>query len=440
MINQSTVAVTAFLAVVLMLVPRKYFLVPFILAACFVPRDQRILIMGLDFNVLRILIVFGFIRMVIRGEHRSVNWRVFDKVLFLWAGCGALIYIVQWGEMRAVIYKSGVLFDVIGMYWLFRQNVAGFDDIERLVRVFAICACVMVPLVAIEWVTGQNPFAVFGKVTTELRQGRLRCQGPFPISILMGVFWATLVPMFAGMLAKARTDRFLYYAAIACCLFIIVASASATPLVVLIFVFVAMAGFKFRFFARRAVLAMAIALGFLHVIMKAPIWHLISRVKLVGGATGWHRYYLIDQAVKHFNEWAMFGTRDTSHWDYKQLKEITQFDVTNQYIFEGINGGFITLIIFLVMLVIAYHVLAVHFQRGGNTKYQWFTWCVFVGMLSHYLAFFGVAYFGQIMMLWYLMLAVVGFLAEQLPRTAALPVPRPLPTEAANIGIPYRRQ
>jgi len=55
-------------------------------------------------------------------------------------------------------------------------------------------------LVAIEWSTGSNPFAFLGNTITNVREGRIRCQASFPHAIMLGLFWANMVPLFAGFL------------------------------------------------------------------------------------------------------------------------------------------------------------------------------------------------------------------------------------------------
>ncbi len=429
MINEPTLFIVIFLAIMTIAVPQKYFLVPYIIAACFVPRDQRIIIMGLDFTTLRILIVIGVLRILLRGEHRIIRWNTFDKVLLAWATCGAIIYIIQWADTRALIYKSGVLFDIIGLYWLFRQSICSWDDIKFVIKVLAVSVLLLTPLVAFEWTTGQNPFVMLGKVITEMRVGRLRCQASFPHSIMLGLFWAVLVPLFIS-LAMTEKKKLLYWAAVAASAFIVVASASATPLGVLTIVLVVICAFKFRHFSHHAVLAFFLLLIALHMVMQASVWHLISRIEIVGGSTGWHRYYLIDQAIKHVDEWVLFGTRDTSHWDYKGFSESTQFDITNQYIYEGVQGGLVTLSIFITMLIIAFRTLAKHFKDSSVPEHRWLAWCICCAIVGHCVAFIGVSYFGQIQMLWYMMLSMVGFLAEKMPQKA--------PVFKSSLGFAYR--
>ena len=50
-------------------------------------------------------------------------------------------------------------------------------------------------------------------------------------------------------------------------------------------------------------------------------------------------------------------------------------------------------------------------QEKGR-KEQFLIWCLFMMMIGHCVAFLGVSYFGQITMLWYMMLAIAGLLVE----------------------------
>ena len=83
MISQATVIITFALVTLTFLVPRKYFLLPYIFAACFVLADQRIIIADLDFTVLRILVVAGFLRIILRGEQLRFKLNRFDKLVLV---------------------------------------------------------------------------------------------------------------------------------------------------------------------------------------------------------------------------------------------------------------------------------------------------------------------------------------------------------------------
>lgn len=401
-IAQPTLALAIVLALAVLLLPRKYFLVPYIVAACFVPADQRIVISGLDFTVLRILVAVGVLRIMCAGDSPSLKFNSFDKLVFAWALCGATIYILRWGSFAAVINRSGFLFDSIGMYWLFRKSVAKLDDVKQIGRALAVCSLVLVVLVAIEWTSGQNPFVVLGRVGTVLREGEYRCQASFPHSIMLGLFWATVVPLFIG-LWKAEDCKWLYAAAIAAVVFIIIATRSSTPLLTFLIVLGLLPLFRYRRHGRTAAWCLLAMIVALHIVMKAPVWHLIARVNLIGGSTGWHRYNLINQAVNHFSEWMILGTRGTAHWGWGLQ------DITNQYILEGVRGGLITLALFIALLIWATAKVGGASLRRISTEHQWLLWGICVSILGHCVSFFGVSYFGQIIMLLYLTFAIVGW-------------------------------
>src|SRR5205085_12383320 len=53
----------------------------------------------------------------------------------------------------------------------------------------------------------------------------------------------------------------------------------------------------------------------LHLVMKAPVWHLITRIGSSGSA--YHRYALVIQTIVHFCEWCLIGTGSnvSSGWE-----------------------------------------------------------------------------------------------------------------------------
>jgi hypothetical protein len=413
MIKDITLIIGAMLAVAVFVMPRRYFLLPYIIVACLIPADQRIVTMDIDLTPLRMLIAAGVLRMFLRGEIVSIRWNAFDKIVFIWLICRCAVYVLLWADMKAVINRAGVLFDAFGLYWLFRQNIRSWDDVLQAVKLLALAALVSAPLIAIEWVTGHNPFSMLGRVATQMRSGRYRCQGAFPHSIMLGLFWATLAPIFIG-LARADNRKYFYWAAAAAAGFIVIATTSSTPIAILMEILLLLALFKYRPYGKWILGGLCMLMVLLHMVMKAPVWHLIARVNIVGGSTGWHRFHLIDQAINHFDEWAILGIKGTGQWGYGLE------DVTNQYILEGVRGGMISLILLVIILVMAVRTLGAYSLRPMPQKWQWFVWCLCVAMLGHSLSFIGVSYFGQIQMLLYLMFAIAALAYEfSMPKAAA---------------------
>ena len=407
MIYSTTLFATFFMAVLIVLLPRKYFMLPFILCACFIPADQRIIIMDLDFTPLRILVAAGFFWIFLTWPHVHVRPNKFDILVFVWAICGAIIYCIQWVSTASVIHQCGVLFDIFGLYLIFTKILTSWDSVRLTIRIFAVLAVVTAVMIGMEWFTGKNPFLFLGQVHTVVREGRYRCEGPFPHSIICGLFWGLLVPLFIGM-SKTERKKFVYRLAAVAGIFIVAASASSTPVLSLIIVLAGVFLFKWRRYVPAFSWCVIIMLTGLHLIMKAPVWHLLSRVNIIGGSTGWHRYNLIDQAIKHFGEWAVLGCRSTEHWGWGMR------DITNQFIYEGVRGGFVTLLAFLVLLFFAFKAMFGCSIRETSQQDRLISWCFFVSLVGHCAAFLAVSYFGQIMMLWYMMLAIASLFTRRM--------------------------
>jgi hypothetical protein len=361
---------------------------------------------GLDFTILRILIVALVLRTYMRGEVAVIHWNRFDKLVFAWTTCGAIVFSLQMASTGGIINRCGVMFDVLGTYWLCRQCIRSWAGIKTIMMIFAICLLVFAPLVGFEWAMGQNPFAALGRVSTWVREERYRCQASFVHSIAMGLFWATLLPMFISM-AMIDKRKILYWIATVLCVFCILGSASASPLGTLLVVALLFPMFKWRHRYSFFVKSLCVTLLFLHITMDGPVWSLFTKTSvIVPGSTGWHRFHLIDQGIKRFSEWAILGTRSTAHWGYGCE------DVTNQYLLEGVRGGFMTLALFVAILVVAMKTSVKFSLCSVPRDVSWLSWGVCISIAAHCVGFFGNSYFGQIQMLLYLHFAFAGFIYE----------------------------
>ena len=89
----------------------------------------------------------------------------------------------------------------------------------------------------------------------------------------------------------------------------------------------------------------------MHLTMNAPVWYIFDRLSGILGGDGWHRSNLIDQFIKHFEEWWLMGMpfENTGDWAATVIAS-GGVDVTNYYVSIGIAGGLISLIFFLAVL------------------------------------------------------------------------------------------
>lgn len=403
--NPPIIIFTVILVISIFALPQKYFLVPFIIAACFIPAYQRVIIFDLDFTPLRFCVLFGFLRIILRGEAVRINWGTFDKFILAWAVCGAVIYVLQWGSIQALINRSGFLFDCLGLYWIFRHSVRSWDDIHLICKFFAWFAIISMVLIVYERITLNNPYSIFGKSQILFSRGRWRCSGPFPHSIMMGLFWANLIPFFMACV-MSNISKVLYICAIISSLICVILSGSSTPIISVLFIFAAFALYRYRRYGKQIAWCLCLMTLALHIVMKAPVWHLISRLNVFSGSTGWYRYNLINQFIKNTKDWIFLGTKSTAHWGWGLQ------DITNQYVLEGVRGGLATLIIFVLLLIYAVKIPGSYSLRNIANDKKWLSWGICVSVLGHCISFTGVSYFGQITMLLYLTFAIVGFIGE----------------------------
>jgi hypothetical protein len=394
--------------VVLLVVSRKWALWPFIFVACFVASAQRVVVAGLDFNLLRVLVLFGAARLLVRNEWAGMRWHWIDSLVLAFAVTRTAIYTVQQSSGSAFIFQAGQTFDTVGLYFLFRCLVRDMGDARMAVLGFAAASLPVAAFFLVEQSSGRNMFSVFGGVPeiTLVRADRVRCQGAFSHPILAGCFWASLLPMMGAMTITRQRGWQLTLLGACAGLVIVVCCASSTPAAAVMFAAVAAPFYFLRRWMRPVRWALASALVALHLTMEAPVWHLISRVTIAKGNTGYHRYMLIDSAIHHLDEWFLVGTASTAHWFWGAQ------DITNQFLLEGVRGGFVTMALFIAIVAAAFATAgSLRRASASDRSAELFAWSLGVALFVHCMNFIGVSYFGQTVLVWWLALAMVVSLA-----------------------------
>lgn len=406
-------AIALLMGLALLLAPRRYAVWPMIATACLVASAQRIILLGLDFDLLRIMVLFGTARVFLRNEWRGFSWRPVDAAVLAWAITGTIAYTMLYSSVAAFKFKLGANYDAVGMYFLFRFLIRDWVDVRHAIVGFAFVSIPVAIAFAVEWSTARNMFAIFGGVReiTWVREGRMRCQGAFSHPILAGTFWAAVLPLVAAMWWQGSRWRLLVAIQIPATLFIVFASGSATPVMGVAFAVLGGAVFFVRQWMSALRWTLLSLLVLLHLVMIAPVWHLVARVSVVGGSTGWHRFHLMDEAIDRVSEWWLIGTTSTGHWGYGLE------DVTNQFVLEGVRGGLLTLLLFVAIIALSFrHVGMLVKSAEGDRPRQVLAWALGVSLFVHVASFIGVSYFGQIHMLWYLSLAMITGVTPQVSR------------------------
>jgi hypothetical protein len=409
--NQTTVHPIGLLAVVVLglcvlFLPRRWSVLPFLVMACFVSSAQRIVVAGLDFDFLRIMVLFGVMRLILRREYSNFVWKSLDTLMVLWTVSSMFFYVLQQGTFAAVVNRLGFAFDAFGMFFLFRCLIQDWQDVNQIIRG---CIWISIPVAIfflLENRSGRNLFSIFGGVSaiTAVREGKLRCQGAFSHPILAGCFWAALMPLFATLWWKSAKDRVWAVTGLVTSSIIVLCCASSTPVMGVIAGVIGGGMFLLRHQMRLVRWAIVLTLVGLHMVMQAPVWHLISRVSAVGGSTSWHRFNIINQAIINFDDWWFSGcSGDTvASWG------IYSGDVTNQYLVMGVTGGVATMCLFIAVIVVAFREVGRLWRSQSRNPYRLaLSWALGVSLFAHCMNFIGVFYFGHIRVIWYLLLAMI---------------------------------
>jgi hypothetical protein len=422
----SPVALAAILlAGILMLVlPRNKAIVPFFAGAMLIPIDQILLIGPLHFPMLRVLLLFGFARIFwakVSGRDPIFSGGVngIDKAMLVLAAFTAVDGVLLWRESGAVVFQLGTLYTTLGVYFLVRFLIRDEEDVRRTLRVWAVVVVVIAVIMAGEQLTGKNALymAIGGAraslaETVNMRDGALRATGSFAHPILAGTFGGFSLPLFVGLWWRNKGDR--KYAACGAVGSIVMAvtASSSTALLGGLGGLVGLGFWLMRRKMRLVRWGIIGTLAALQMVMKSPVWHIISDIDITGSSSSYHRYMLVDQCIRHFWDWFLVGTKDFGSWGWDM------WDLSNQYVAAADTTGLIPLIALVTIIVVGFKYLGrARRAAEADKNEELFIWALGACLFANVVAFFGISYFDQTIVGWYAVLAMIS--AVTLPARTA---------------------
>jgi hypothetical protein len=417
-------------AIVLMLVlPRKYVVVPVLLAVFLIPQGEGVVIAGAHLMPIRIVALFGLLKLtwIYHSSHERVFAGGMNSIdsAFLWNTIAhSAAFILLWMQFAAVMNQLGGLLGGLGMYLVLRFFIREDQDVYRVLKVLSIVAAINAAGMVYEHVRVQNLFGVLiGGVDSVplIREGKIRSQGAFGHAILAGTFGAMLLPMFI-VLWKTGRAKALAAVGVISAMIMVLTSASSTPLMAIFGVAVGILFWPLRKNMRIVRWALALTLLALHIVMKAPVWFLIARVDMVGGSASFDRANLIDVFIRHFGDWWLVGTRDIGSWGW------SMWDLSNMYVSQGESGGVLALIFFIAIITHSFSRIGKARKSAVGRKREWSMWLIGVALYANVMAFFGVSYWDQTYVAWCTLLAIISVATS--PILARKTVPNDLESTA----------
>jgi hypothetical protein len=390
----------------LLWLPRKYALIPLLFVGLLLSTQVTIVFCGVHWIAFRVLLLAGWIRCLARREYRGMVKSNLDKVVLCWAFSNAIVFVLLWREAASVVNRAGFLFQTLGTYFLLRYFIRDKDDVMRVIKAFVLVFAIIAPLMLCEYITRYNVFSLVGAAAeSSIRVGRFRAGGPFLHAIIAGTVGAVMLPLSIGLWQQGRKYHLIAGVGVISATLAMLTSASTTPILTYAAGLTGLLLFRARKKLRAYRWGFVLSLCGLQLVMKVPIWFLIGRVGGLGGGTGWHRAALVDNFIRHFGEWWLVGTQNNADWGYYM------WDVDNAYVAAGIGGGLITFLLFIAVIVYAYKAVGEARKKAeGSHKELRLIWALGCALFANTIAYLGIVYFDQSIILWYALLAMIAAL------------------------------
>jgi hypothetical protein len=248
-----------------------------------------------------------------------------------------------------------------------------------------------------------NAFGLFGGASVEvsIRNGIIRSSGLLGY-LYSGVIAGASIPLFVWLSSEGKS-RLAACAGVVAAMVMTFTSNSSTSLLAFGGSAVGIAFWPLRERMRLVRWGLALALVALHLAMKAPVWALIARVDLTGSSSSYHRFYLLDNCIRHFSDWWLFGYKHYNEWGWGM------WDLCNQFVAVAVTGGLVSVVFYIAIFSRSFGSIGAARKRvSGEVKQEWFLWCLGSSLFAHVVASFGSNYMTPLLMWLYPLLACIS--------------------------------
>ena len=409
--NAIGVSLTIVCAILILFAPRRWAALGVIMAVCYITQGQQINVAGFHFTAIRIALLTGFTRCLLFGEFRAVRFNPMDKALLGYALSMLAIYTLRERTSDAFVYLLGCTYDIVLSYFVFRGLITSLQDAREFFQGMAVLITPLAVLMVMESVTGANVFRVMGGQGWDeavFREGRARAVASFRGPHTAGIFGATLFPVFAGLWLRPGTRQVATLGLVGAGL-IMYSTNSSGPLLAFLSGVLALAFWPLQERMQTVRRWIVFTLVALHLLMKAPVWYLFSKISDLTGGDGWTRSFVLDQAIRHFFEWCVLGTSYTGTW-LGDPDSKGQLDLTDSYVATAATGGLLGLGFFVLLQVrcFRYLGLAMRVTREQAARTDPLLWGLGAALFAHVVGLFSVSYFDQMHVPWWGLLAIIS--------------------------------
>jgi hypothetical protein len=402
------VAVWLLIAFVLILsVPHRNLIFCFLISFFCIPVQQVVVVGGVHFPVLRILIIAGLIRRAKEAgsSKRSKypgGFNAIDQVVVLWTVLEQTMVCLQWMDTQVLIHNIGDFLDAYGGFLVVRFLITDREAIRRTIIALAVIVTIQGVCMTNEFINHVNVFGYIGGMTgITIRDGKLRAEGVMGC-IYAGAFAGAAIPLFVWLLKEGRS-RLAAYAGLAGATAMVMTSNSSTSWLALFGGLLGLAFWPLRKRMRLIRRGFALTLVALHLAMRGPVWSLIARVDLTGSSSGYHRYELVDNCIRHFSQWWLIGFKNYNDWGF------CMFDLCDQWVVAAVKAGLVGLVAYIAIFTRSFGALGTaRKQVSGDRLQEWLLWCLGSDLFAVVVAQFGINYMAELMLSTFTLVACIS--------------------------------
>ena len=127
------------------MVPQRWGLVPLLIGATCVPRSQELELGTLHFGVVRLVVLAGLLRVIVKREHIVGSLHVLDRLMIVWGiwYVGSSVFHTD----NSKLTRFGEIYTDLGIYFLARVFLRDHTDIVRLFKI--VCWLMVLSLIHI---------------------------------------------------------------------------------------------------------------------------------------------------------------------------------------------------------------------------------------------------------------------------------------------------
>lgn len=405
-LNPLLLVVTLAAVILIFALPRKYAVVPFLFAIFLTPLGQQFYVNGLHLFLNRIVILATFIRALTSKDPErplcASGWTSIDTAFAAYVVICATATLIQYPTMTALINQLGYLWDYLLAYFALRALIRNQHDTLLVLKCFAVLMVILASEMLFEQIRTVNLFGLLGGVASvpDFRGGKVRSQGVFQHALTAGAFAATAVPLFL-LMWKRHTARWIAVVAIVSATAMAIMTQTSTSLVTEAAGIFAIFVWPLRQKMRTVRIGLVLSIIGLALVMKAPVWFLIDHIDLTGSSSGYQRAELINQFIVHFSSWWMAGTKNAASWGWDI------WDTQNMFVAAGETGGLAAFVFFILVISRSFGRLGKARKRATTASQEWTVWLLGAALFATMVSFFGVNYFDQVRIAWFVLLSMI---------------------------------